>query len=334
MNSDPNARPPYPQGNGQPPGPYGPNQYGTPPPPPGQGGNGINPPYNPYAAPNSYSSDVPPTVAATPYQHTQYAPPPAQPGQPMPFAQNQYPGQFNYPQAPFSPPPRRSTGRIILVVSVTVVFCVIVVSLLVGGFSSYQAKKNAAATATAVASVYPFSTDLQIDDPMASNSTNAWATASNCVFTGGSYHILAKNDMYMVCFSRKGNFSNFTYQVTVELTKSQVAGLVFRADAKSGSSYKYVFSEGGTAGVYLYKNYGAGKEVFHNDNSGWHVGKKNTVAVVARGNSFTLYVNGKEVSKGIDKNNTYSSGQLGLVVFGNTSQTSEAVFTNAKVWVI
>ena len=353
MYPDPNARPPY-TGPGQPPGPYDPNQYGTPPPPPGQGGTGTNPPYNPYGTPNQYTSDVPPTVAATPNQYTpdvpptvaatpgpyaQYAPPPVHPGQsvpPMPPMQNQYQGQFNYPQTPFSPPqPRRSTGRIVLLSSVVVVICALVVSLLAAGLSSYQAKKNAVATATAVASAYPFSANLVLNDSMIGNSTNPWAKASTCAFKADGYHVTQPNaDMNLTCFNHKTVVRDFTYQATVELTSTRVAGLVFRADAKVGSSYEYIFSQGGSVILALTKDYSGGKELFHSNNSGWKIGQKNTVAVVARGNSFTLYVNGKEVSKGVDKNNTYSSGWIGLLTSNFGPEADEAAFTNVKVWAL
>jgi hypothetical protein len=58
-------------------------------------------------------------------------------------------------------------------------------------------------------------------------------------------------------------------------------------------------------------------------------GKSNLLAVVAVGNTISLYVNNNFLVKVTDS--TYSSGQIGVAAAENSNAT-DVVFSNAKVW--
>ncbi|MGH2510141.1 MAG: hypothetical protein ACRDHZ_22410, partial [Ktedonobacteraceae bacterium] len=60
-------------------------------------------------------------------------------------------------------------------------------------------------------------------------------------------------------------------------------------------------------------------------------GATNTIAIVARGNQYSFYVNQQFVTSFTDS--TYTHGQIGFDVGYGTS-TTEVVFTNTKVWQI
>ncbi|HEY4387117.1 MAG TPA: hypothetical protein VGN34_21890, partial [Ktedonobacteraceae bacterium] len=323
MNPDPNAYPPRTPGPGQPPpGSYDATQY-SPPPPPG-GGSGANYPYNPYGqgnpygAGNPYGSEQPQPGPAAPYnQYTQYAPPPVQPGQ------NQYPGQFNYPnQPPLSPRPPRSKGRfaLLLTLAILVILGGLVTAVAIPAHNNQvnsdatavaQSQANATTTAaaqvastaaaivtaTAAASTYTFSANLKLNDSLTDhNSSSNWDTTTNCVFTGGAYHVSeATNNTYNVCFAAQSNFSNFTFETTVKLLKGDIVGLVFRSDKVSGKSYKFLVASDSTDVLFLYKDYGTGTELFSGSNIGWLADQENQIGVVARGNTFDFYVNHKKV---------------------------------------
>jgi len=55
----------------------------------------------------------------------------------------------------------------------------------------------------------------------------------------------------------------------------------------------------------------------------------NLIAVVAKGNSITLYVNGQNIGSVSDS--TYSQGEIGVAA-DDVSNPTEVVFSNAKVW--
>jgi hypothetical protein len=59
--------------------------------------------------------------------------------------------------------------------------------------------------------------------------------------------------------------------------------------------------------------------------------KSNLLAVVAVGNTISLYVNNHLLVTVTD--NTYSSGQIGVAAAENSNAT-DVVFSNAKVWKI
>src|SRR5205807_5839032 len=73
-------------------------------------------------------------------------------------------------------------------------------------------------TATAVASTYPFSANVVLNDPLTDNNHGyQWKTNSDCSFTGGAYHAAdSSNNTYVRCPASNTNFSNFTYQVTMQ----------------------------------------------------------------------------------------------------------------------
>jgi hypothetical protein len=55
----------------------------------------------------------------------------------------------------------------------------------------------------------------------------------------------------------------------------------------------------------------------------------NLISVVARGNTFTIYLNKTEVTTFTDS--TYASGQIGVAVT-NISHSADGVFSNLNVW--
>ena len=66
----------------------------------------------------------------------------------------------------------------------------------------------------------------------------------------------------------------------------------------------------------------------------FHAGlnQPNTIAIVANGNSFDLYVNGQHVAGAVsDVNFTSSHGMIGVYGEG-TDATTEVVYSDVKVW--
>ncbi|HET8851873.1 MAG TPA: hypothetical protein VFN02_05050, partial [Ktedonobacteraceae bacterium] len=62
------------------------------------------------------------------------------------------------------------------------------------------------------------------------------------------------------------------------------------------------------------------------------LGKTNTIAVVARGNTITLHVNHQQIASVTDSTSSY--GLIGLVVssYAPGSYPTEVAFSNARVW--
>jgi len=211
-----------------------------------------------------------------------------------------------------------------------------------------NARKDATATAIASgANPYPpYSGSLALNDPLNDNSHgqqwqvfNDSTTGNSCQFVDGAYHVVDKPHYGGACFATATDFSNFTYQVEMTFVKAGQSfdggGIAIRS---SGNNYYYfeIFESGRYSFVAC-----TGNDCSHAVAEGlsqgipsFHTGlnQANTIAVVANGNSFELYVNGVHVAGPVsDTNNTSSHGMIG-VYGGANDATTEVVYRDARVW--
>lgn len=364
--SNPNNYPNNPYGTPPPNTNYPPNNpYGAPPPAtPGAA------PYDPYAVPptvaanppgaNPYPAYPPNTPGANPYPpYPNNTPPPS--NQPP----NQYPYPGSMPQAYNAPPPfggppaprRSSGGKIVLIaLAVLVVLGGLVAVIGVSAHNNQVATDNhatatasahnttataqaqatttalAQATATAIVANYPFSTTVKLDDPLTDNSKGAgWRTDNNCKFASDGYHASeATTNTYYTCPALTTSYSNFTYQVTMNMAQGDVGGITFRGDDANTKFYSFIFSQTGEYVLFLYTQSGVKPQTLQDSTAtNFKSHQANDLGVVVRGNQISLYVNEQKLITITDS--TFSSGQIGTIVY-DLSGPSEAVFTNAKVW--
>lgn len=310
---------------------------------------GGNTPANPYANNQYYGNNQ----TANPYANNQVA---------NPYA-NQVPPLPAYGPAG-NQPPRRSGGRRIglIVLAVLVVLSGLIAAIVIPMRNSQIANTNATATAqsqatvqanataqshqatvvaqtnataTAAANVYPFSSVVKLNDPMSDNSKgNGWTTDSNCTFANGAYHVKEENsNNYYTCPATGTNFSNFTYQVTMQFVKGDIGGITFRGNDSAAKYYSFIF---GYDGSYVLLNYtGEGKPATlargNADQFRTGANQENTLAVVARGEKIALYLNGQQLTAFNDA--THSSGQIGVIIY-DTGRPTEVAFSDAKVWAL
>ncbi len=343
--------------------------YGSPPPPPGQS-QGTAPGYGPYSpgatppgqTPNygsyyPYTPNPPtPRPAVNPdyNPYDQYAP--TQAGQGAQPDYNPY-----APPAPPSLPPTQPrsggiSGRVILLVALALV---LVVGGVAFGLISYNttqtnnanatataqtgtqtahtqltATAEANATATAIASTYPFSANLKLSDPLTDNSKGyLWDNNDSCKFIGNAYHVLdSQTNTFSPCLGIKTDFSDFTFEVEMSISKGEGGGLIFRGNEAKTQYYRIAIFADSTYGIYIYvDNTAANARTLKSGNIGQTLNPTNTIGVVARGSTMTLYVNQTEVTSVTDS--TYTHGQIGFSADESTS-SADVVYTNAKVWVL
>jgi hypothetical protein len=321
---------------------------------------GINqPPQTQY----SYPNQAPPSNPVNQYPYPNQVPPtPSNPANP-PVNQYSYPGGFPpaYPAAP-PPAPRRSSGSKMVLIILAVLVVVGGLVAIIGVTSrnnqiaadnqhatatasantaataqaQVQAKVTATAqanaTATAVVSTYPFSANLKLNDPLTDNSKGiGWVTDKGCKFASDGYHASeAETNVYYTCPALKANYKDFTYQVTMNVTKGSIAGITFRGNDDARKYYSFIFEQTGGYVLFLYTQDGQKPQTLHEgtaDNYNPH--QPNDIGVVARGNQIKLYLNKQELTTISD--GTFTSGQIGTIVY-NTDGPVEAVFSNAKLW--
>ena len=314
------------------------NPYTPNPPTPGPG---VNPNYNPY---DPYA----PTVAAGQGPSPSYNPyvPPAPPAPPVP--------------PPTQGRARGITTRVIVLVALALLLVVGGIAFGLVSYSNAQtssanatataaangtqttlhltATAQSYATATAIASTYPFSANLKLSDPLTDNSKgNGWATGSSCKFENSAYHATEANaNFFNTCPALKTNFSNFTYQVEMVLNTGDVAGITFRGNDTSSKFYSFLIGTDGSWAFFVYRQASNPQVLKEGTNEPDIVqgnSQTNTLGIVANSNTFSLYVNQKPVLTGL-RDVTYSSGQIGVIVYGTNNATTEAMFSNAQVWVL
>ncbi len=205
-----------------------------------------------------------------------------------------------------------------------------------------QVNVNAMATATAIAAnpdpYPPGGGMLALLDPLRDNSQgNNWDTTANCAFTSGAYHVSAPNVHVVVsCAAKSINFSNFAYEVQMQIIKGDVGGIVFREDTTHNTFYLFYVTDTGNYELLLCSGTTCHDIIATASSPAIHNGlnQANLVAVVAIGNTITLYVNNQKIASATDS--TYSHGAIGVAAsaFATNGHPTEVVYSNAKVWMV
>jgi hypothetical protein len=196
-------------------------------------------------------------------------------------------------------------------------------------------------TATVVASHYPFSNTVLLDDPLSVNngrynwmdmSTNT--TGGSCASMESAYHVSETQAGYFnTCFAQNLQFTNFTYEVEMNISKGDAGGIVFRADSTNTKFYYFRFDQSGIFSLLLYVDgTGATSRLLKSGFSpaiAFSPNATNSVAVVARNETISLYLNQQFLTSVTDS--TYTRGQIGVTA-EDSSNATEVIFTHAKVW--
>jgi serine/threonine protein kinase len=165
------------------------------------------------------------------------------------------------------------------------------------------------------------------------NGDKKWEERKDCIFTDRAYHVNTSQQNFNPCILQGITFSNFVFQVQMTLITDGTGGFIFR-------------NQGGLFYYFSIKNDGSYAMVFNTDRQGidFHtltsgtassfqsdLGQVNTIAVVAEGNKFDLYVNQQYIDSVTDN----SSGQGSIALVADTSSQSstvEVAYSNAKIW--
>jgi hypothetical protein len=200
-----------------------------------------------------------------------------------------------------------------------------------------------AATASVVAAnpdPYAGGTLALIDSLHDANSSPDWGTGSdnqggNCTFTGGAYHVFESNvGVSYQCFNSTSDFSNFAYEVQMQIVKGDAGGILFRANSGNNTDYIFYVAQDGSYELDSCTAKSCNNLVTTSTSSAINqgLGQTNTIAVVVQGNTITLYVNKQKLTSATD--NTYSHGEIGVVAspFVNGGHATEVVYSNARLW--
>ena len=123
-------------------------------------------------------------------------------------------------------------------------------------------------------------------------------------------------------------------QVKMTLISGHSGGLVFRADSTNDKGYQFRIS---TDGSYILNRIILDQQGQPQSNGETVVSgsstlvqhETNQLAVIAQGNTITLFINGKYVDGATDS--TYQSGQIGIYVDSDAGSV-EGAFSDLQVW--
>ena len=180
----------------------------------------------------------------------------------------------------------------------------------------------------------PHTGTLVLNDPLTSSAAGNWDTSSSCRFSGGAYHV-SVGPKTNACLYQSGSFVDFVYQAKLVFVSNDTCGglIFFESDTFILNYYDFYIC---TDGSYHLDSFSTIRTPVRSGSSSaiqTNTGQANVIAIVAKGASLDLYINGAHIATATDKGSSYGS-QIGFIV-GNPSSSSEpaeAAFNNAKVW--
>ncbi len=131
------------------------------------------------------------------------------------------------------------------------------------------------------------------------------------------------------------DFSNFAFEVEMTIIKGDIGGIGFRFGNTLHTKYEFYVAQNGTVELFVAQGTATTKTLVEPVVSpAVHQGlnQTNIIAVVAQGNTITLYANRQQIASVTD--NTYSHGQIGLYAssYATAGHPTEVVYSNARVW--
>lgn len=249
-------------------------------------------------------------------------------------------------------PPKTSKDRSMLLVGLALLIIASGVGLFYVVHANQIAAANAhvaaiataaaAATATIVAAnpdpYPPYTGKLVLYDPL--SQPNQWFNYSSvswggaCQFTNGTYHISqSKPNRIWLCSASALDFSNFAFEVQMKVIKGDCGGIDFRNDGSNGKDYIFEVCQSGHYNLYRYTSNSNATSLTNNSSPAISTGlnQSNTIAVVANGSTFDLYVNNQKIDTVSDS--SYNHGQIGVDAY-SVSNPTEVAFSNTKVWTL
>lgn len=209
--------------------------------------------------------------------------------------------------------------------------------------ATLDTKATAAANATALASTYPFSDKLVVNDQLSDNShvgQYGWDQGANCFFVNGSYNVRdPQANSYVTCGAQNTNLANFTLQVQMSVQLGgnvALEGVFFRGNESAAQYYIIAFD---SLGQYLFavqnNAYGHNLRVLKQGSTldfTTGFGSVNTLSVVAKGDQLSVYINSTSQPLFQISDGSYTTGQIGFIAGADSTGRSVMTYNTIKIW--
>jgi Concanavalin A-like lectin/glucanases superfamily len=152
---------------------------------------------------------------------------------------------------------------------------------------------------------------------------------SHCIFKPNGYHVITTLSNLHACQETAYQYGDATIAVDVTIVQGDSGGLFLRF----GSGYNGYLFEISSTGKYKFSIFGGRVLQDWSSSSALKTGNNaNTIAVIMRGDTFTLYANGAYMNTLEDLSYTYTAGNVALFASAPYANTTEVVFSNLKVY--
>jgi transcriptional regulator with XRE-family HTH domain len=190
---------------------------------------------------------------------------------------------------------------------------------------------------------------LVLHESLQENTASSWSLGNDeegqCFFADGAYRIRAirPGGYVKLCLAAETYFNDFTYEAQMQVIAGDCGGLGFRSTFPQ--LYYFIVCQDGNYRFVRYNRDDISKRriIVSGVSVLLHRGlnQTNALAVVAKGDTFTLYINHKQLYHGTD--GAYLDGQIGLLAHPCSivyltpqpdvcSVPVEVVFRDVKVW--
>jgi len=194
-------------------------------------------------------------------------------------------------------------------------------------------------TATATAAANPYGGTLALSESLSDpGHGEGWPVLTDpfgtCQFLGGAYQVSTNFSSNRHWCDASQRFSNFAFEVQMTILSGDSGGMIFRVDNALNIEYVFSVSQNGTCELSIVQGtqttntlvQPAPRPAVHQG-----LGKTNIIAVLARGNTITLYVNHQQIALVTDS--TLSSGLIGLVSSSAPGGSQATVaYSNERIW--
>jgi hypothetical protein len=174
-----------------------------------------------------------------------------------------------------------------------------------------------------------------LSDSMASPDTYNWDTGTGCYYSNGAYYVKSdQKNTFVYCSSPQTNFSNFVMRVQWKLVNGDGAGLIFRATPSNGHLYEYQVESDGSYELNVYTGSSGSNAttlLSGPPNNNFNAGQAHSMAIEANGSTLKIFIDDTYLGTILD--NSYSSGQIGLIA-NDVSNTTLVMYTKVQVWKI
>jgi hypothetical protein len=249
--------------------------------------------------------------------------------------------------SPANPPPRKRRGRSMgwivfyAFMAILLLFTGLGVALheigshVLGGLNAQYNARQAAAMQLyqEVRSQHPSVQD-SLQDPSQSGWENDQQTDYGCALSSaGLRAYISLNSRLEYCLDQAAVYDDFAFQVQMQVLSGDAGGLVFRVASGESRMYVLQVTASGRYALFLDKdtNVGTFSSLASGTTSAMNglTGGENTLMLIARGNTFDVFINQQFVPEGHDA--AISSGRIGVLAVDDSSPT-QVVYRDATIW--